>query len=107
MAPKLNILKKDAWLEPYAQAITGRHQDAIRKEKELLSGGTKTLSDFANAYNYFGLHRAKDGSWIFREWAPNATAITLTGDFSGWEIHFIEIPAHVVFGLVVFPKIII
>lgn len=86
MAPKLNILKKDAWLEPYAQAITGRHQDAIRKEKELLSGGTKTLSDFANAYNYFGLHRAKDGSWIFREWAPNATAITLTGDFSGWEI---------------------
>ena len=24
-------------------------------------------------------------SWIFREWAPNATAIFLTGVFSGWK----------------------
>ena len=41
---KLNILKNDPWLEPYAAAIEGRHQDAVRKERELLAGGAKTLS---------------------------------------------------------------
>lgn len=85
MAPKLKILKKDEWLSPFADAINGRHKDAINKEKDLLSGGAKSLADFANAHNYFGLHRLKDGSWVFREWAPHATGVTLTGDFSGWE----------------------
>lgn len=81
---KLNILRNDPWLEPYAAAIEGRHADVIRKEHDLL-GSQTSLVDFANAHKYFGLHRAKDGSWIFREWAPNAIGITLVGDFSGWE----------------------
>ena len=84
MKRKLKILRNDPWLEPFEGAIEGRHEDAIRKEKELLTA-SKSLSDFANAHNYFGLHREKDGSWVFREWAPNATAISLTGDFSGWK----------------------
>jgi hypothetical protein len=29
-----------------------------------------TLSDFADGYDYYGLHKVKDG-WVFREWAPN------------------------------------
>ncbi len=79
---QLAILKNDAWLEPYADAIIGRHNDAINKEKELTSN-CGSLVDFANAHQYFGLHKCKDG-WVFREWAPNATAITLVGDFSEW-----------------------
>ena len=79
----LPIIKNDPWLEPYAEAITGRHQDAINKKAELTAACTD-LNDFANAHKYFGLHRESDGSWIFREWAPNATAITLIGDFSQW-----------------------
>lgn len=42
------------------------------------------LSDFALGHHYYGLHRSKDG-WIFREWAPNATAIFIKGVFSGWK----------------------
>lgn len=80
----LNILKNDPWLAPYAPAIEGRHQDVVRKLKEL-TAASGTLDDFANAHKYFGLHRQKDGTWIFREWAPNASAITLIGDFSGWK----------------------
>ncbi len=80
----LNILKNDQWLPPYAPAIEGRHEDALRKLKDL-TAATGSLSDFANAHKYFGLHRQKDGSWVFREWAPNASAITLIGDFSGWK----------------------
>ena len=80
----LNILKNDPWLTPYAPAIEGRHEDVVRKLKEL-TAASGTLDDFANAHKYFGLHREKDGTWIFREWAPNASAITLIGDFSGWK----------------------
>ncbi len=78
----LSIIKNDPWLEPYADAITGRHEYAESKEKELI--GKKTLADFAIGHMYFGLHHSKDG-WTFREWAPNATAIYLIGDFNGWK----------------------
>ena len=56
----------------------------MKKEKEL-TAGSKSLDDFANAHNYFGLHRQADGGWVFREYAPHATGITLIGDFSGWQ----------------------
>ncbi|MBO4944191.1 MAG: alpha amylase C-terminal domain-containing protein [Muribaculaceae bacterium] len=82
---KLGIVRNDPWLAPYAGAIEGRHQDVIKREKQLLSGQAKRLTDFANAHEYFGLHREADGSWVFREWAPHATQITLIGDFSGWQ----------------------
>ncbi|MDE6853795.1 MAG: alpha amylase C-terminal domain-containing protein [Muribaculaceae bacterium] len=88
MAKKLNILKNDPWLEPFAAAIEGRHNDVIRKERELTAAGG-TLSDFANAHKYFGLHRVR-GGWTFREWAPNATGICLVGDFSDWK----ELPQY-------------
>ena len=84
---KLPIIQNDPWLEPYAEAIEGRHEDVIKKEAELLAAAP-TLDAFANAHNYFGLHRLDDGSWVFREWAPNATGITLVGDFSGWKEEF-------------------
>ncbi len=81
----LPIIKNDPWLEPYADAINGRHQDVINTEKRLTSA-SGTLSDFANAHRYFGLHRTAEGKWVFREWAPNATRITLVGDFSDWQL---------------------
>ena len=79
----LNIIKNDPWLEPYADAINGRYQDAVNKERELVGKGG-SLVDFANAHHYFGLHRTADG-WVFREWAPNATDIVLVGDFTCWQ----------------------
>lgn len=81
---QLNIIKHDPWLKPFAAAIEGRHNDAVNKEREL-TAEAGSLDNFANAHNYFGLHRTSRGGWIFREWAPNATAITLIGDFSGWK----------------------
>ena len=79
----LAIYKNDPWLEPYAVAIEGRHQDAVRKEADLTTH-CHSLKDFANAHQYFGLHRVGDW-WSFREWAPNATKIYLVGDFSDWK----------------------
>ena len=83
---QLEILRNDPWLEPFEEAIVGRHEDAIRKIKEI-TAASGSLSKFANAYEYFGLHRQKDGSWIFREFAPNATSIHLIGTFDDWKLN--------------------
>ena len=80
----LNLIKNDPWLVPYEDAIQGRYDYAIRKEKSLTNNGKQTLSDFASGYLYFGLHKIPTG-WAFREWAPNATAIYLIGTFNGWQ----------------------
>jgi 1,4-alpha-glucan branching enzyme len=72
----------DPWLEPFVPAINNRYSRCSAKELELVGRGS--LCDFALGHFYYGLHREKD-SWIFREWAPNATAIFLTGTFSGWK----------------------
>lgn len=79
----LNLIKNDSWLAPYADAIEDRHRQAVRKENELTANGKQTLSDFASGYLYYGLHKTPAG-WVFREWAPNATAIYLIGTFNDW-----------------------
>ena len=90
----LGILRDDPWLEPFAAAIEGRHEDAKRREKELTGGRRGGLDQFANAHNYFGLHRTADGGWVFREWAPHATGISLIGDFNGWKAGVPEYTLH-------------
>ncbi len=85
MKKQLAILRDDPWLGPYAPAIEGRHQDVLNKLEELTGATDGSLASFANAYNYFGLHRDRNGNWIFREYAPNATKILLTGTFTGWK----------------------
>ena len=51
--------------------------------KGRILGNGQTLNDFANAHNYYGFHRTEDG-WVYREWAPSAYQLYLTGDFNGW-----------------------
>ena len=81
----LPIIKSDPYLVPFADAIYGRYEYFNKTEKKL-TGDNQSLSDFATGYLYFGLHRQTDG-WVFREWAPNATAIFLIGDFNNWQRH--------------------
>ena len=80
----IGIVASDPYLEPYEDAIRGRHEHALWKIGQLTHNGKSTLSDFANGYEYFGLHKISRGGWIFREWAPNATDIYLVGDFNNW-----------------------
>ena len=88
-APKIGLIKNDSWLEPYEEAIVGRHQHVIDKINELTNNGKTSLSDFASGHLYFGLHKTDKG-WTFREWAPNATDIYIVGDFNGWN----ELPQY-------------
>ena len=76
------LVQNDPLLKPFVKQISQREALSSRKEKELTQGGS--LSDFATGYLYFGLHRTSSG-WVFREWAPNATAIYMIGEFTGWK----------------------
>ena len=80
---QIGLVARDKYLEPFEEAIQGRHDHALWKINELTRNGEVSLLDFANGYQYFGLHQLKDG-WIFREWAPHATDIFLVGDFNNW-----------------------
>ena len=79
----LKLLRNDAGLAEYADAINGRYQNMLAR-KQHFTGPDGSLSDFADGYLYFGLHRVADG-WVLREWAPNATRIYVVGDFNGWK----------------------
>ncbi len=80
---KHKILTYDANLAPFEKDIDLRMERYAQKKKELLPGGG-TLVDFANGSEYFGFHKTKDG-WYYREWAPAADKLWLTGEFCNWD----------------------
>jgi len=81
----IGLVKNDSWLEPFEDAIRGRHEHAVWKLNQLTNNGKQKLSDFANGHLYYGLHRTDKGGWVLREWAPNATDIYVVGDFNNWQ----------------------
>ena len=81
----LKLVEEDKLLKPFAGIIEKRHQQGLAMEREFTYRTTR-LSDSCNSYLYYGLHRTNEG-WVFREWAPNATAIYLLGEFNDWRKH--------------------
>lgn len=77
------IIKIDPMLKPYEDDISLRMDNYKRKKTEILQKDGN-LVDFANGYEYFGFHKTADG-WVYREWAPAADAMFLTGDFNSWD----------------------
>ncbi|HHP7233433.1 MAG TPA: alpha amylase C-terminal domain-containing protein [Desulfobacterales bacterium] len=77
------LLKADPKLKPYETRIRNRLEHVERTEIRL-TGDRMDLTDFASGHEYFGLH-FRDGQWVLREWAPNATRIFLVGDFNDWQ----------------------
>ncbi len=82
MTPK--IIKIDPYLTPYKDDLILRINNFKNKKRELC--GEESLIDFANGHNFFGFHKTKNG-WVYREWAPGADKMYLTGDFNGWDIY--------------------
>ncbi len=82
-ARRLKHLTEDTYLSPYLGIIEFRQARAAETEKKLTQGKTD-LCDFASGHEFFGLHLS-DEEWVLREWAPNATGISLVGDFNGWQ----------------------
>lgn len=79
----LKFIENDPLLEPFRYIIEQRYRNFVLREVGFTENRRK-LSDAFNSYLYYGMHRTEEG-WLFREWAPNATAIYLIGDFSDWQ----------------------
>lgn len=76
------IYEIDPYLAPYKEAIEKRHERILEERDKIALDGS--LADGLNNHLYYGLHRDADGSWVFREWAPNASRIYLIGEFNNW-----------------------
>ena len=75
------ILNYNPQLRPYTAELTQRvtHFQAVKAA--LAPGGS--LSQMANGHFYFGIHHHPEG-WVYREWAPAAQQLWLTGEFNHW-----------------------
>jgi len=76
------LLATDSLLEPFEADIKRRIAKVIAAENRL-TGGRMSLADFASGHEFFGLHFDRF-EWVFREWAPNADAVYLLCDRTGW-----------------------
>ena len=78
----LKIVEMNPELRPFEGALQTR-LDKYHETKTALAGDGN-LGDFANGHHYFGFHKTNDG-WYYREWAPAADKLYLTGDFCNWD----------------------
>lgn len=76
------LIEKDPLLQPYEHQLR-RRIVRIQEKEATLTKGERSLPDFASGHEYFGLHFRND-EWIFREWAPNASAVYLIGNMTDW-----------------------
>ena len=76
-------LRSDPYLAAYSGDLDRRQAKTAAMRKQLTGTFNGSLAEKAADYHkFFGLHRYKNGSWVFREWAPAAQKIFLVGDFS-------------------------
>ena len=78
------IIQIDPWLKPATREIVERYKRFLERLAGIESQ-FHNIIDFASAYNYLGInYDRKLKCWIYREWAPAAHSLYLTGDFNDW-----------------------
>ncbi|KAL5605520.1 hypothetical protein FOVSG1_005667 [Fusarium oxysporum f. sp. vasinfectum] len=78
------VVKLDPWLEPFSEALRRRFsktQDWIKTINDTEGG----LEKFSRGAEKFGFNVDANNNIVYREWAPNATAAFLIGDFNNWD----------------------
>ena len=75
------ILNYNPQLRPYTEELTRRVTHFQTVKDALAPSGS--LSQMANGHFYFGIHHHPEG-WVYREWAPAAQQLWLTGEFNHW-----------------------
>lgn len=86
------IINDDIWLEPFQDAVNERITNYQSTLKEIKKSHGSLLS-YSNAHRYLGFNYDNDKKgWYYREWAPEAFALFLIGDFNEWnrESHPLE-----------------
>lgn len=82
---RLKLIEQDPWLEPSEKDVQERY-DRYETKLQEIERDFGSLSEIANGYAYFGInYDPKRKGWTYREWAPEANALFLIGDFNNWE----------------------
>lgn len=82
---RLKLIETDPWLQPAEQDILQRYE-RFRQREDSIRRDFGSLMAFADGYKYFGInYDAKRKGWTYREWAPEAKALYLVGDFNNWQ----------------------
>uniref|UniRef100_A0A672ZGP7 1,4-alpha-glucan branching enzyme n=1 Tax=Sphaeramia orbicularis TaxID=375764 RepID=A0A672ZGP7_9TELE len=83
--PEFNsLLQMDPYLKPFEKDFRRRYE-LLQKELFQLEEAEGGFDQFTRSYKTFGVQRLPDNSLFFKEWAPAAEALFLTGDFNGWD----------------------
>ena len=78
------LIADDPWLAPYQTDISARMQ-RYQETLNNINGVYDSLYAFAQAHRYLGFnYDSTQKGWWYREWAPAANALFLTGDFNDW-----------------------
>lgn len=75
------VVKIDPWLEPFSHTLRHRYS-AFQKWVDTICKYEGGLAKFSQGYEKMGFNISPNGDITYREWAPNATAAYLIGDFS-------------------------
>jgi 1,4-alpha-glucan branching enzyme len=78
----MQVVLDDPSLSNFSQAIQDRYNRFLAKLSEL-EQAEGSIVDFAQSYKDLGFHHTAEGL-IYKEWAPGAKALTLSGDFNEW-----------------------
>ena len=77
----------DPWLAPYSDRLRDRYAHYLWVRSQIEADGG-LLGPISQGHGIFGLNRGENngeaGVW-YREWAPGAVAVSLIGDFNGWD----------------------
>ncbi|KAL3057651.1 hypothetical protein OYC64_007998 [Pagothenia borchgrevinki] len=79
-----NLVQMDPYLKPFEKDFKRRYEQ-LQKQLSKLEETEGGYDQFTQSYKTFGVQRQPDNSLHFREWAPAAEALFLTGDFNAWE----------------------
>lgn len=89
---KLPIIQEDPWLEPYTRDVHERFE-RYKAALQQIEEAEGSLLNFAKGHLYYGIHFSTErNGWVYREWAPHAHQLYLTGDFNEWDrgLHKLE-----------------
>uniref|UniRef100_A0A7N6BF30 1,4-alpha-glucan branching enzyme n=1 Tax=Anabas testudineus TaxID=64144 RepID=A0A7N6BF30_ANATE len=78
------LLQMDPYLKPYERDFKRRYE-LLQKQLLQLEEAEGGFDLFTRSYKTFGVQRRPDNSLFFKEWAPAAEALFLTGDFNNWD----------------------
>jgi 1,4-alpha-glucan branching enzyme len=81
----LALVENDSWLAPFEPVLRQR-LERLRARLGEIEQHHGSLAQYATAHQQLGLnHDAGRGGYVYREWAPGAEALSLIGDFNGWD----------------------